>query len=396
MSARAIRLWAWTHKWTSLVCTLFLLMLCVTGLPLIFHEEIDGWLNDDPPYAEAGPDAAPAPLAPMVAQAQDRYPAETVISVFIDDDEPRVLVSMAPSWDAFMDAPRSRHWLAFDAHTGALRQDPGPGGGSRSGFIPFMLRLHEDLFAGLWGALFLGAMGLVFLAALVSGTVLYAPFMRRLRFGTIRIGWSPRLPWLDLHTLIGAVALAWMAVVGFTGALNEISTPLFALWQRGDVQAIVAPWRGQAAPSHAEVISPDTALRTAHEAMPEMRVISLVYPGGRIGSPFHVMAWAKGDTPLTSRLFSPALIDARTGALTAVVRMPWYLRALEVSRPLHFGDYGGWPLRLIWAALDGLTILLLVSGLYLWLSRGPRAGVRPSNAAAAPGETAAPGHQAAE
>jgi uncharacterized iron-regulated membrane protein len=49
--------------------------------------------------------------------------------------------------------------------------------------------------------------------------------------------------------------------------------------------------------------------------------------------------------------------------------MPWYLRALEVSRPLHFGDYGGKPLKIIWALLDLVTILVLGSGLYLWLSR---------------------------
>ena len=37
-----MRAWSWVHRWTSLVCTLlFLLLLYVTGLPLIFHEEIE-------------------------------------------------------------------------------------------------------------------------------------------------------------------------------------------------------------------------------------------------------------------------------------------------------------------------------------------------------------------
>ena len=38
MQSRAIRIWAWVHTWTSLICTVFLLMLCLTGLPLIFHD----------------------------------------------------------------------------------------------------------------------------------------------------------------------------------------------------------------------------------------------------------------------------------------------------------------------------------------------------------------------
>jgi uncharacterized iron-regulated membrane protein len=33
------------HTWSSLVSTLFLLLLCITGLPLIFHHEIDELLG---------------------------------------------------------------------------------------------------------------------------------------------------------------------------------------------------------------------------------------------------------------------------------------------------------------------------------------------------------------
>ncbi|MFW5972828.1 MAG: PepSY domain-containing protein, partial [Bacteroidota bacterium] len=41
LSMKAFRAWFEIHKWTSLVSMVFLLMLCVTGLPLIFHHEID-------------------------------------------------------------------------------------------------------------------------------------------------------------------------------------------------------------------------------------------------------------------------------------------------------------------------------------------------------------------
>src|SRR5690606_29937328 len=41
MQTRTIRAWTWVHKWSSLVSTLFLLMLCITGLPLVFTHEID-------------------------------------------------------------------------------------------------------------------------------------------------------------------------------------------------------------------------------------------------------------------------------------------------------------------------------------------------------------------
>src|SRR3546814_21020120 len=52
--------------------------------------------------------------------------------------------------------------------------------------------------------------------------------------------------------------------------------------------------------------------------------------------------------------------------------MPWYAATLLLSQPLQFGDYGGMPLKVIWALLDIVTILVLGSGLYLWLSRRRR------------------------
>jgi len=52
MTPRSLRRWFVVHKWTSLVCTLFLLMLCVTGLPLIF------WSAMAPPTQRAGSPSA--------------------------------------------------------------------------------------------------------------------------------------------------------------------------------------------------------------------------------------------------------------------------------------------------------------------------------------------------
>ncbi|MDP2381153.1 MAG: PepSY-associated TM helix domain-containing protein, partial [Pseudohongiella sp.] len=33
---------------------------------------------------------------------------------------------------------------------------------------------------------------------------------------------------------------------------------------------------------------------------------------------------------------------------------------------LHFGDYGGLPMQIIWAILNIFTMIVLGSGLYLW------------------------------
>jgi len=89
----------------------------------------------------------------------------------------------------------------------------------------------------------------------------------------------------------------------------------------------------------------------------------------RFGSPQHLVVWTKGATPFTARMLQPVLVDANDGKTIVAPEVPWYLKTLQVSRPLHFGDYGGLPLKIVWALLDIITIIVLVSGIYLWVAR---------------------------
>lgn len=380
----ALRRWLFVHKWSSLICTLFLLLICITGLPLVLRDEIDGLLDDALPYAQVPEGTPNVSLDRIVEVSRKLYPGETIISVFVDDDEPKIMVYMASSWAAYNANRKALYSIRFDAHTGDVLKQTKPFGADRLTFLQLMFTLHRDLFAGLPGELFLGGMALLFVAAIVSGIAIYGPFMRKLDFGTVRAARSPRLRWLDLHNLLGVVTLGWALVVGATGVINELSTPLFALWQQTDVRALLAPMQGKPVPETSELSSPQAAFDAAKAAFPEMIATSVVYPGAPFGSPFHYVVWTKGREPLTSRLFSPVLVDARSGALVSAVAMPWYLRALELSRPLHFGDYGGMPLKIIWALLDLVTIVVLGSGLYLWLSRSRAARAQRHSAVAMP------------
>ncbi|HTJ12646.1 MAG TPA: PepSY-associated TM helix domain-containing protein [Dinghuibacter sp.] len=351
--------WFWWHRWSSLVCTLFLLMLCVTGLPLIFGDEIDHWLN--PTHYEDLPASTPlTDLDSLVQRSLTLYPDQRVTSVFVDDDEPQVLVNMAPTW--CWDDPL-RHSLQYDARTGRLLEDEPPFVHKKRTFTEVMLDLHRGLFLDLPGELFLGVMGALFAISIVSGIVLYGPFMKKAAFGTVR----RRLKWLDLHNLLGIATAVWLLVVGLTGVLNELSTPLFGLWQVTDVKKLLDGYKGRSSP--VVLSSVDSAYVEAQRALPGMRVTSVVFPGNPYGSPYHYLLWAKGSEAFSSRLFSPALVDAGTGKLDVVVRMPFYLRAIEVSRPLHFGDYGGTPLKVIWAVFDLVAIGVLISGIVLWAKR---------------------------
>lgn len=362
MKPAALRRWSWIHKWSSLVCTVFMLLLCLTGLPLIFHHEIGhltGTEVEPPALAHEGPRAS---LDTVLAAARARHPDRVVQYASPEEDDDRLwYVTLTPSPEPTDDF-RS---VAVDARTGQVLAEPR----FDEGFMWVMFKLHVDLFAGLPGKLFLGLMGLLLLVAIVSGVVLYAPFMRKLRFGEVRRGRSARTHWLDLHNLLGIVTLVWAFVVGATGMVNTWADLLVKVWQHDTVSTLLAPYRGQPLVPEARRAPVQRVVEAAQAARPHMKVSFLAFPGTAFSSPHHTTVFLRGDTPLTSRLLQPVLVDAATAQVTAAPPMPWYLDALLLSQPLHFGDYGGMPLKVIWALLDAITIVVLGSGLYLWWAR---------------------------
>jgi uncharacterized iron-regulated membrane protein len=355
-----IHTWFLIHKWTSLVCMAFLLLLCLTGLPLIFHEEIDqalGYRVAPPAMPNA---SGPASLDAIVADARSRRPDHAVQFVVRDPDEPHVwFVRLGET----VDAPEASAFYTYDARTGAfLHEYP-----LHTGVMHVLLRLHVDMFAGLPGTLFLGVMGVLFVASLVSGAVLYGPYMRRLAFGTVRRGRSPLLRWLDIHNLFGIVTFVWLFVVGATGVINTLAIPIFRHWQATQLAEMAASH--SAGPPLALTGSAQRALAAARAAAPGMELSFMAFPGNDFASPHHFVAFMQGTTAWRSKLLTPVLIDAPTGDVRDRRDLPWYVSALLIAQPLHFGDYGGLPLKILWAALDMLAIVVLGSGLYLWVTR---------------------------
>jgi len=376
MTSSAIKGWAWVHKWSSLVCTVFMLLLCLTGLPLIFHHEIGHLLGtevDAPPMPAGTPRAS---LDKVLEVARAQHPDRVVQFASPPEDNDDIwFVTMTPT-PAPTDDFRS---VAVDARTAQVLAQPR----FDEGFMYVMFKLHVDLFAGLPGKLFLGLMGLLLLVAIVSGVVLYSPFMRKLEFGTVRRDKRPRLKWLDLHNLLGIVTLVWALVVGATGMINTWADLVIKYWQYDQLTAILAPYQGEQTVPLAERGSVQRSLEAARAQAPDTRVSFIAFPGTAFSSPHHTTFFFKGNEPFTSRLLQPVLVDAKTTQVTAAPHLPWYLTALLVSQPLHFGDYGGMPMQIIWALLDIATIIVLGSGLYLWLRKGKTEGQHKPHAAAA-------------
>lgn len=343
------------HRWTSLACTLFLLLLCVTGLPLIFHEEIDRLTQPPIRIDETSGDVQPAPLDHVIDAAVSQHPTLHPLFASHEPHEPRV-------WYVTLGSAGGNHLeqVAVDARTAAILGKPliGP-----QGVMGVIHSLHVDLFAGIRGKLFLGLMGVLYCAAIVSGVMLYAPFMRRREFGAVRRTGGPRSRWLDLHNLFGIATLVWAGVVALTGIINTTADLLLSKWQLQVLSQLQSP-----AAEHPQKVPAQVILQSAEARSRDGEIAFIAFPGSSFASNSLWGVYVRGNSSLTSRLVRPILLDAGSGKIVSEQPMPWYLLALLLSEPLHFGDYGGFPLKLLWAAMDALTIVILVSGVYLWIA----------------------------
>lgn len=362
LSMRTLKIWIWCHTWSSLICMAFMLLLCVTGLPLIFHHEINHLTGAEIEARTMPVDTHRASLDRVLENAKALYPDRLVQFASQPEDDDRLwhvtlTLTTAPTEDFKS--------IAVDSRTGeVLGEVP-----VNKGFMNLLFRLHVDLLAGMPGKLFLGAMGLLLLLSIVSGVVLYAPFMRKLRFGEVRYERGTRISWLDLHNLLGIATLLWLTVVGTTGVVNAAADLLMRHWQKNDLGALLTSYKDQPAPPLSARSSMQSSLDAALVHSPGMKVAFIALPNTVFSSPYHNTFYLRGETPLTSRLLHPVLVDARLAQVTSAPSLPWYLHILLLSQPLHFGDYGGIPMKVLWALLDIAAILVLGSGLYLWLTK---------------------------
>jgi uncharacterized iron-regulated membrane protein len=276
-----------------------------------------------------------------------------------DDEKPnRVIVNLG-------DTPTSHFSSNFnvvmDEHTGELVEtEPSP--------LEFFIDLHTTLTMGPLGYTLMGFVALLLLVALISGVVVYAPHMRRHEFGNIR-GSSTRVRWLDLHNLIGMITLGWALVVGGTGMINSWGEYVLMSWRSGQLAETVVEYNDVPIPNAKNFVSLDHVLTAAQAALVDKKLYYVASPGSFMSTMHHYSVFMRGSTPNTEFLLSPVLVDALTGDVTATPKLPRYIAALQLSQPLHFGNYGGMPLKVIWAFFDILVIVLLGSGLFLWFVR---------------------------
>lgn len=354
------------HRITSFITAPFLVILCLTGLFLLFEREI---LGEDAVF-----DGAPVEeeqlyqrLSEGIAKAKEIAPGQELRSVrFITSQgQLRFYLQEARAADR-------RRIVDLSLEDGVLK-DISPDTSRHTWVrdaLSLMARLHVRLNDGEAGRILMGVMCGVAMISIGTGFVLYPKFMKGLSFGTRR-AFSWRLWWSDWHKILGILAGGWLFLLSFSGL------GLF-LHAKGQNRYIDTAWKAAEAhfvPPSGEALSVEEALTIIRRRFPEERISSISLP--EANHPFY--AFDISERPKEIRLYTPRRVVflAADGADELIPpQPPAWLALAPLALNLHFRNHDTLWLKGMWGFFLILSLLLTVSGLAVYLTRFSKAAAR--------------------
>lgn len=359
------------HSWLGLIAGLGLVVIGLTGSLLVFRDDVDVLLAPD-----------------QVLVRQENMPRMS-FDTLLHHAEQAMPGSVITGWEPAREPGRAdKVWLVekggtdwrfvwMNPFTGAIQSEAAHGHETLTGWL---LELHYAFLADHAGLFFAGGFALLLCLLGVTGVWLYRDFWKNLL--TLRWRRGMRIFCSDLHKMVGITTVVFNLLLGFTGAWWNFSHLIGHMIEE---EAEPEPLRQKLL---AVDVSLDAVVAEAKTALPG-------YEPGYFSMPLTAEAdltlygRLAGHGPLRSDYGSTVGFDAKSGALkqaSDISQAGIGRQMLDAFAPLHFGSFGGLPVKLLWCLCGLAPGLLAVTGSMLWLRRRGflRGSSRPKPARALP------------
>jgi uncharacterized iron-regulated membrane protein len=353
------RLWFLIHSWLGFKLSLVMGVICLSGSLAAVSHEIDWLLTPSlraPTFADGTLDWAAAEAALRVA-----YPDARLSSL-------RAPEGPGFAATAFVALPDGTQRIAhLDPATGAFQGDTGRLTAQR------LLRdLHMWLFiTNSWGLVIVSLFSLPLLASVITGLVVYKRFWRG--FFRLRLGAGARVLVGDLHKLVGLWSVPFVLLIGITGIWYLVEIVGMMNGHRFDRPApgVLRTELASFGPA-TRAIGAAEAVERARAAFPGLRPVAVIMPRS-VTAP--VIVWGQAEAWLVRERANAVRLHPVTGAVLDVQRgdqLRLMERVVDTADPLHFGNFGGLPTKLLYLAFGLALTGLVVTGGWLTLRRGVR------------------------
>ena len=371
------------HIWIGITCGLMLFVAFYAGAVTMFEQPLHRWATPPSQLSDAPPlEDAEKLLAAVVAvhpEAANRYR----FVVTPTPDEPARLI-----WAARGERPREfiEHGASF-APDGSLQVEPL----RKSPAAQLVDRMHQ--FVGLpipdtVARYVMGAVALAYAVALLSGLIVLLPTLVKDVFA-LRAGKNIKRMWLDAHNALGIFSLPFHLVIALTSVVFAFHDPFY------DTQAKALyggeiDWGGhEEAPTGTAPLPASELLARANAQLPGFEVFTFTFAREDDG---HLEAGITGlDTRhgTRARTYMRTHLDPYTGTVDThdlPGHMAGWDEAVNAFFALHFGSYGGNPVRWLYVLMGLAGAMLFYTGNLLWVEsrrrrqKGPETVVQKRSA----------------
>jgi uncharacterized iron-regulated membrane protein len=250
--------------------------------------------------------------------------------------------------------------LVCDASTGRIL------GTLNAGFTDWMVDLHRNLLAGKTGRKIVGGFGIVLFALAATGMLLWLMGARKWRaWVSVRPQGSSRRFHFELHRVTGLWSYGLLTVIAFTGiGLSYPDTFRDALQQMtGGPAAKKAPRVAESGRGTLQTL--DQYVGAGKGAMPDAVPTELRLPETKTAA-VDLRFRRPGDLSLSG---NHVYLEPSSGEVLATSReadLPLGARIFAALSPIHYGEFGGLPIKVIWCFLGMVPSVLFVTGLLTW------------------------------
>ena len=351
------------HAVVGLAASVLLYILCVSGTVMVFHEEFQRWEQPGAPEIAPGfEEIAPETVALAAANALQRVeesPHHFYIALPVNDMPRMTVTADETSWFA-----NAQGELVQEVH---------------HPWTEFLTSLHYYLtLPAVMGLTLVGILGVLMTALVISG-VLSHPKLFRDAF-KLRLKGGAQLRETDTHNRLGVWAAPFHLVVAFTGAALGLATIVAIVLGmtvfQGGVEDFFAPIFGEDVEGEktpAPLADIETALYSFRNEYPDLVpwYVSFHDPA-TVGQSAEILAQhprrlVYGDNyhfningELTG---NTGLADGEIGQQIAASLYT-----------LHFGSFGGLPVKLAYGVLGLLLCVVVASGINIWLLKRRQRG----------------------
>ena len=242
----------------------------------------------------------------------------------------------------------------------------------------FLAHFHADLHLGRpLGLILTGLLGLTLMVSIVTGIFIHRKILAQLF--TFRPTKSFSLMLNDGHKVMSVWGVLFHSVIAFTGAFLGLATVILVpaaayVGFNGDQEKLIETFTAIKAPQIAHIDKPTKLadiLQHSLDNNPKLTFNNVTIMGyGDENALVYVQG--AGDEQLGGQtlVYQGATGEfirkqANFGRLEGVTG-----KILDAMFPLHFGNFGGILVKVIWGVLGLATALLPISGIMLWIERG--------------------------